>query len=354
MPDLSLLMQPSGIIWLTVLLLAVFVLIAATGRAVSENGRVQQALMSQAKRRALRAITVVIELQRRPESIFNLLDHLAAHHYKKLDVVVIMKPTAGKTAKAKLEKYRTTTELQRMTLVTFRKGMTDAALATQYAKGTVLLKLDPDMLLSDRFFERVSYGFAASKSALLVRRFRRPERTLVSGWTSLSSLWRSVFTPYSQERRQVIEGQLVAGVPVLKTVIRKGTDYTPEPLLYDDYGLDMTTAPLSNTPYSWKGRLIVAGIMLAVVALVIYLIQVTPRDLLAFIGWLTFAVYLISSIVLLAHLKGLGKLERFLVLALIPFYPLYLIYRGVYRLLQVDETPKRSRPIKQPTQPVTQ
>ena len=61
-----------------------------------------------------------------------------------------------------------------------------------------------------------------------------------------------------------------------------------------------------------------------------------------------------GSVILMSHFKGLGKLERFLVLLLIPFYPLYLIYRAGYCILQVNDQPKRSRPLKRPTQPVTQ
>lgn len=347
--DGSFLWTPSGIVWIVVIVTAVLAQIVVTARAVRETSKVRSALLESAKKSSLRRITVVLELRRRAASLFDMLDHLAAHQYKKLDVVVIVRSSAGKNASTDLQYYADANGLNSLQVIPYRRGVSDKTVAEK-AKGAVLLKLDGSMRLSERFFERVSYGFMAAPDALLVRTYLRPGRTLISAWQSLSSLWRSLFVPL--HHRPVYNGQLVAGVPVLKSVIKKESDYSVEPYLFDEYGIDMTQVSLRSRHYSWPIRLVIVAVIIVLAMLVAYLMFDTSPGLLAFVAWLMFAVYIISSLLLLSGLKGLGRLERFLVFALIPFYPLYLVYRAAYQLLELDDT-KGSPQVKRPAQPVT-
>lgn len=355
MLDVSFILTPAGLTWLVLIIGIVLLQLVMTGRAMSETSRVQRALMVAAKRRALKTVTVVIELSRRADTVFDLLDHLTAHHYSKLDVVVIIRHTAGKHAERDLMAFKKTSGLRRLTLVRYRKGMTVESIAASQAKGTVLLKLDPDMRLNDRFFTYLSYAFSAPVDALYVRRFRRPQRTLLSAWWSLSSLWRAVFASLGARRPQVFEGELVAGVPVLKQVIKKQLPYTTDRLLFDDFGLDMTNAAHRSLWLSWQGRLVVLALLAFFGALLGYLVTVTPRGMLSLMAWSLIALYVLSSWVQLSHFKGLGRLEQFLVLLLIPFYPFYLVYHAVRSLLDFDKKPrsKAPRPTIRPVQPAT-
>ena len=76
------------------------------GKRSQQVRQVYAYLLRDARRRAQQPITVVVYLERRAETIMPLLTHLTSLQYEKLQVLVVVKQTAGSKAVAELQRYR--------------------------------------------------------------------------------------------------------------------------------------------------------------------------------------------------------------------------------------------------------
>lgn len=353
MPNFDILLTPIGGLLLGLVVVAVLLHIVVTNRSLVETGRVQKSLLAAAKRRALGPMTVVVELRRRAESLYEFLDHLAAHQYPKLEVVIVIRQTAGRRARADLQRYRKESDLK-IKLMTYKKGMTDAHVAQRSTTGQTIIRLDPAMRLSPRFFEYVAYAFASPVEALRVRQYRRPEKTLISVWRSLSSLWGALFMHLAWRKPRIFEG-LNQGMPVRRRFVSRSQTYPGQTVLFDNFGIDMTAIPYQQRPLPWWTRAVFAALVSVVLYGVYVIFQTTPAEMIRLIGGLVFAVYLVSSIILLSSFKGLTGYERAAVIALMPFYPLYGIIRAIMEIVRppVRQKATRSRRTVRRVQPAT-
>src|SRR5690606_21154450 len=88
-------------------------------------------------------IAVVIELTKSVETLFPLLDHLRQHGYSKIEVVVIVKHTAGSKAQAKLNYYKRKNHFKNLKVIKHKKGMNQIAIVKKFVKSQFVMQLEP-------------------------------------------------------------------------------------------------------------------------------------------------------------------------------------------------------------------
>jgi hypothetical protein len=153
--------------------------------------QVQLEMQQAARRQNQKKVTVLIELTRRADSCFALLDHLAAQNYRHLQVVVVVKQTAGKNALPSVRRYAKSLPLN-LVAVKHTKGLSKQDAVRQHASGSLIVWLRPDEHLTDNFFEEVSLFFiTASVGALQLRR----QVELGDSLYSALSAWKAMLLP---------------------------------------------------------------------------------------------------------------------------------------------------------------
>ena len=127
-------------------------------------------------------ISVIVPLSRRAESLFETLDHLRAQNYEQLEVVVVVRQTAGKNAANTLRRYRRKHADLSLRIVKHKKGMDSRVLASRYARGEVVMELEPSYRLSPGFFAQSSAHFnVASLDELRPIVYKRAGNSITSG-----------------------------------------------------------------------------------------------------------------------------------------------------------------------------
>ncbi|MDB5181133.1 MAG: hypothetical protein JWO54_896 [Candidatus Saccharibacteria bacterium] len=142
-------------------LLAAFVVLRLVSdyRSIKQSRQLYSQLLEFGKLKSQQSFTVVIELSRKAETIFALLDTIYAQHYPSLQVIVVVKRPAGVAARTKLAAYKRQHKLTGFKVVDHEKNQTIVALAKRHSKGKVVIKLNEDMKISPHFFSDLSLDF---------------------------------------------------------------------------------------------------------------------------------------------------------------------------------------------------
>jgi hypothetical protein len=104
--DFSSFVTPTSIVALFIVVVTLLLRLFMDARDIQADAKIAQNLRNLGRKHAQQKVTVVVELGKRADSITPLLDHLFSSPYKKLEVIVLIKHTAGKNAKRQLELYR--------------------------------------------------------------------------------------------------------------------------------------------------------------------------------------------------------------------------------------------------------
>lgn len=147
-------------------------------------------------------VSVIIELKRSAETIFPLLDHLYNHHYENLEVIVLIKHTAGKSAQPKLHAYRPKHQTKNLKLVKHHKGMTCETVIRRNATGDLVLPLSSNHLLSRLFFSRIALLFLDDNITVVkAQQKTRVGMSFASAHDATLSIWRSAFEKFTTQQK---------------------------------------------------------------------------------------------------------------------------------------------------------
>jgi hypothetical protein len=147
-------------------------------------------------------VSVIIELKRSAETIFPLLDHLYNHHYENLEVIVLIKHTAGKSAQPKLHAYRRKHQTKSLKLVKHHKGMTCESVICRNATGDLVLPLSSNHLLSRLFFSRIALLFLDDNITVVkAQQKTRVGMSFASAHEATRSVWRSAFEKFTTQQK---------------------------------------------------------------------------------------------------------------------------------------------------------
>jgi hypothetical protein len=153
-----------------VLFVTLILSVIRDARAVRAAGALNRLFIQSGKRQAQKSISVILHLDKRADSILPLLDQLFAQGYAKLEVIIVIKQTAGKNARTQLAAYKKANQAN-LRLVTYRAKLSDTDISSRYATSEFVMRLLPDMTLSKGFFTSISFDYLLSRADGITPRF---------------------------------------------------------------------------------------------------------------------------------------------------------------------------------------
>lgn len=109
--------------------------------------------------KSAKRFSIMLELDRSVEAIWPILTHLTELGYPKLQVVVLVRHTAGKRALGELRRYQRANRSLNVSVIKHRKGMDRDTLLRRHAKGELVMWLGRDTRLNPSFLRRMSLEF---------------------------------------------------------------------------------------------------------------------------------------------------------------------------------------------------
>jgi hypothetical protein len=172
-PQLVLVIVCALILFITLILSVV-----RDARAVRAASALNRLFIQSGKRQAHRSVSVILHLDKRAESITPLLDQLFGQGYSKLEVIIVIKQTAGKYARTRLTSYKKANQAN-IRLVTYRAGLSDTDITSRYATSEFVMRLLPDMTLSKQFFSSISFDYLLTRAdGIIPRSYTRLDNTI--------------------------------------------------------------------------------------------------------------------------------------------------------------------------------
>ncbi len=297
-------------------------------------GRVYKYLINDARQRSRRSFTVIVTLSRRADTIMPLLDHMRALNYAKLQVVVVVKQTAGSRAQRSLEAYRRRTGLK-LTIVKYRRGLTPAVLAGRYVTGDYVMQIDGTDRLSSRFFDLVSQVLYSTRaSTLVIRNHLRPRQTFLQAATSITYLFNGlglVIGINRDKRRQ--------HVIVRRKLLADGKDFKARPYLAEQVHVDVSASQvkLALSPIYLSVSAVIGLLMVVSYYLIGRLAGPYEAGIFGIAALITIAI---CVVVLMASLRGYKLVDYINMVLFVPLLPIYAIYKLLI-LLIVRKRPSR-------------
>jgi hypothetical protein len=164
-PQLMLVIVCTLILFITLILSVI-----RDAQAVRAAGKLNRLFIQSGKRQAQRSVSVILHLDKRAESITPLLNQLFGQGYAKLEVIIVIKQTAGKHARTQLNSYKKANRAN-LRLVTYRAGLSDKDVVSRYATSEFVMRLLPDMTLSKQFFSNISFDYLLTRADGIIPRF---------------------------------------------------------------------------------------------------------------------------------------------------------------------------------------
>lgn len=294
-------------------------------RASSETRHIYTYLLNDARERAHRSFTVIVPLGRKAETIYPLLDHLCALHYKKLQVIVLVKQTAGSRAIPELRAYRRRNKMLALRIVQYKKNTTPQVLAGRYATGDYIMTMNPGERLNQRFFIAASQILVTTNTeALAVREVVHAARSFKHAFWALTSLTRAT--------RQSLPGASThaARVIVSRQAMKAGREIQPTSYLSDQFYISLPND--SEAPEPTKTGLASVLVLGALIAAGYVFMTVVSGVLTAGIYGLLFALLpVVTAVIAMMSLKGYTALDYINLVLFIPLSPLYALGQIVSR-----------------------
>ncbi len=305
---------PLGIVFITILLAVVFVMVRSVTSSARQQRIVYDTLLEAAKRRSLLRINALVSLRRKAETLHPLFEHLAAHGYPKLTLMVVIYQTAGSKAASELRRLAKEYGIS-VNVEMYKKGLDITARQAAQKSSDVCMVIDASDRFTPRFFEYVSFAFTQKDiAALRVRSVAQPDRTLGSGFSALTHVFKELYLGAFLKPAPLHKD--VGSSPIVRTkVLARGSDPLVEGMLYDAFGrIQNATAYTAG----WRSALTFATTALIVSGLVL----VSPTDVLIYISLLITAVLLVIATIVIVQYQGLGVRHKLELIALTPLSPI--------------------------------
>lgn len=320
--------SPFTLVMAAILLIVVAAHYSLHLRAIRESRRLSRDLITEAKKHVNQPFTVLVELDRKAESIFPLLEHLRGQDYGKLQVVVLVKHTAGKNATRQLASFKRRLGFRGLSVVTHKRGLTQDRVLRRYGKGRFVMRLNPGMRLSPRFFVNASYAALGSDADIILpRRVVRPGLALASGFGALRAMWSAIL---GRSRRvdplqygALFKSKtLLAGKPLSQPKVRP---------FIDRFYVDAT-----SEGFTWQQSLRAALIALASYSLAVVAVWLSfllfEDNAVEMIMVLLGTLYLLSQLTFQLSLRGYSAVDHVNLFLLTPFMPHYYLGKSLVRV----------------------
>jgi hypothetical protein len=316
-------------------------------RSSQQTRAVQAYMLQEGRRRTRQSFTVMLTLDRRADTILPLLDHLRSNGYPKLQVVIMIKQTAGSKAQATLASYKRKHQLKDWRIVSHRRGMTLDSAAQRYATGKYVMTLQANSRVDEHFFDRLSRALVATKApVMMIRSLVRPVGTFAMAILSIGTVIRA--TTRQLLGRPYMVDSLTEGVVIDRQSLRDDTVLTTRPFLTDQLYID-STATVAAKPY--VGARGLAGLSITAVIVGAFLtwlwLTVTSSEAWLWTGLLT-AVAITVVISLQLSNKGYRAIDILNTALFIPIAPVYGLLRFIAYLIGQAIAARRQRQASRP------
>ena len=265
------------------------------------------------------SFTVVVDLAKRADTIVPLFDHLAIQSWPKLEVIILVRHTAGARAVKQLREYRRIYPFK-LRIVMHKKGLTIPNVISRYSTSDLIVQLNAHDRIGQDFFAIASTYFRDNSLGLLVaRRHILLGSTLSSALQASISVWSDAVHPIKLRNNGILTG----GVYRRRTFLSSGQ------VLHARYATNLhftqasegwrtiyrrtRSIELNSLIGRWCAGYAVLGAVLCVLALFMDLSEIRFIAVMLGIGY---------GLVFMAQLKGLKAysiVDRTLLILFSPF-----------------------------------
>lgn len=157
---------------------------------VSSRRRLNRKLLMLAVKQARQPINVVIELRHSVDRVTPLLEDIYSQNYPELEVVVIIRPSAGRLAMSKLDQFRRRHQVKNLKLRRVPASVLLEAAVIRQASAPIVVVLPEEARLTGGFFEAVMLeGLAAEDRPVHLSVYEMVGRSLGSGVRAHLGVW---------------------------------------------------------------------------------------------------------------------------------------------------------------------
>lgn len=304
--------------------------LSADVREVRRSRRLYKKLIEIAKKTSRKTISVVIELNQNADRLIPLLDSLYAESYPKLEVIIVIKHTAGRTAQAKLKYYRQKNHHKKLKLVKHVKGLDASDVIKKYASGYLVVPLVVGSKLSRHFLDDVSIdSLSSSRDVMAVRIIPALSNSLTSAMVAHFGIWRIFFASVRPKkvnkiqagfvyRRQSIKDDKISE-GLIPYVAHNATIVTTSKVLTSNNYMRQALVSIAKQASKWYVLTTLALGLIGLTALFVLMGADDGRILVGFI----FITYVITHVGLVLSIKSYSVKDRASLALLAPFAAIY-------------------------------
>jgi len=328
MDILSIFTPPSVLtICLVVVTFAVLALkLTGDVREIRKSRRLYQKLVSAGKKSSRKTISVVIELSQSADKLVPLLDDLYKQKYTKLEVVIIIKHTAGRMALSKLKYYRQKNHIKKLKLIKHVKGLGLAEAIKKYSSGYLVVPLATGDRVSKNFLDDISTDSLLSvQEVMSLRTIPGLNNNLTSAMVAHFHIWRTLITGLRSKKVNNIQAGFVYKRQLINDervhqgfkpyAIRSATVMTAPKVLTAKAYRSQALAAIAQYASKWYVLIALAAGLIGLTALFVVLGAI---DSITLVG-VVFIVYIITHIGLVAVIKIYSIKDRLNLVLLAPF-----------------------------------
>jgi len=188
---------PLAIVITTVLAFIVCVKIFLDMKEIRASRQVHSSIMKFVTKKNVPRISIIIELRKTADTLIPLLDHLYNHDYPRLEVVIVVKHTAGKFAQSKLMYYRRKYQRKDMKVIKHSKGMDIFSVTNRYVTSPFVMQLHPNDKLSNDFFTHIALELLDKRIDVITpRRHVSAGKTILSALNVVFGVWKHILTAF--------------------------------------------------------------------------------------------------------------------------------------------------------------
>lgn len=315
-------------------------------RRLSHRNALYNMVIAKAKVQNAKSFSVVIELRRSADTLFPLLDHLSSHKYAKLEIVVVIKQTAGTKAQGKLAAYRRRTG-SNIRLIRHRKGMTTDSVVRRYATGKLALRLEPDDRLSKDFFTYASLQFISPALHIaLPRQLVIIDSTLTSALEATHTIWKDTIRHLRQAQLPHVEFGTTGVIYNTTAVKTEGTQKARPAVPHAEYTQLISIYHPKRTPQKPSLRSLPGSITVAITTVAIILgLTKLGNDIALLLSFIA-AWYGVMLAAILVGDRAYTVYQRLNMIVLSPFSLVYLILACILSLLQAPRRTNKSKRLR--------
>lgn len=299
-------------------------------REVRRSRNLMRRLVNIGKLTSMQKFSAIVELDRRPDSIIPLLDHIYEQNYKGLQIIVVIKHTAGKNAQVYLGKYRRSNKRTNLRLVKHTAGLTVSDVVRKYATGQMIIRLDPDHRLSPNFFADLSLDFVTNQNVVIKPRLlNRPYKSIASGLKVHFTLWSQAL---GRHRMSLANASSVSsGFVYKKQQLAKQGQVVPVIVSNRAYIMNqpnkirlssLVASSLPETTRLFRSTTFSLGLLAVIAGIVTVGVITSLRDAIILMIVMA-ALYFISALSIQLQTKGYSIWDHINLALLIPFGLLY-------------------------------